>query len=411
MPLYEILIMSIPLQALIIEDSESDTLLLIRQLRQGGFEPVYKRMDTEEEMRASLAQERWDIIFSDHMMPQFNSREALRVYQESGLDIPFIIISGTIGEEAAIDALKSGASDYLVKGKLARLIPAVERELREAKGREARRKAEKELAESHRLLQQYTRDLEQYTLKLEQSNKELEHFAVIASHDLQAPLRKVKMFSDYLRVQLGDKLDAESMDSMMRMQRAVTKMQNLIDDLLDLSRVIRKGKPFQKLDLSSLVQEVISDLSHNIKELNAQIELGEMVTFDADPTQIQQLLHNLIENALKFRQEGKVPVIQISSRYSNEQFCEVVVSDNGIGFKEEYKDRIFQVFERLHGERYLGTGIGLSICKKIAERHNGRLDVHSAPGQGATFILTLPIHQESDDAYAGLTKANDTSFG
>jgi len=403
--------MSIPLQALIIEDSESDTLLLIRQLRQGGFEPVYKRMDTEEEMRASLAQESWDIVFSDHMMPQFNSREALRVYQESGLDIPFIIISGTIGEEAAIDALKSGASDYLVKGKLARLIPAVERELREAKGREARRKAEKELAESHRLLQQYTRDLEQYTLKLEQSNKELEHFAVIASHDLQAPLRKVKMFSDYLRVQLGDKLDAESMDSMMRMQRAVTKMQNLIDDLLDLSRVIRKGKPFQKLDLSSLVQEVISDLSHNIKELNAQIELGEMVTFDADPTQIQQLLHNLIENALKFHQEGKVPVIQISSRYSNEQFCEVVVSDNGIGFKEEYKDRIFQVFERLHGERYLGTGIGLSICKKIAERHNGRLDVHSAPGQGATFILTLPIHQESDDAYAGLTKANDTSFG
>ncbi len=236
--------------------------------------------------------------------------------------------------------------------------------------------------------------LKKYTAKLERSNKELEHFAMIASHDLQEPLRKVILFSEHLRTILENQLTDEAQDDIERLQRATRRMQNLIDDLLDLSRVTRKGKSFQKTELASIMKEVTAELHFALKESGGRIELGPMMTIDADPGQMHQLLECLIDNALKFHREGCPPVIKVSAQPLDSQYCQLTVEDNGIGIKSEYQERIFDTFTRLHGKNtYPGTGIGLAIVKKIAERHNGTVKVESLPDQGSNFIVTLPIYQ------------------
>lgn len=236
------------------------------------------------------------------------------------------------------------------------------------------------------------RALKIYASKLEHSNRELEQFAVIASHDLQAPLRKVSLFSDYLRTSMGENLTEESRDYLDRIQKATQKMQQLITDLLVLSRVTRKGLPFAPVDLGQIIREVLSDLEEPIRETQAVIEVGETMTIDADATQMQQVLQNLIGNALKFRKPGVPPRIRVVAHPLNPQTCQIMVQDNGIGFDEKYLDRIFEVFERLHGDaQYPGTGMGLAIVRKIVERHDGLITAQGRPGEGATFIITLPI--------------------
>lgn len=236
--------------------------------------------------------------------------------------------------------------------------------------------------------------LKDYAERLKRSNDELEQFATIASHDLQAPLRKVILFSDYLETSLGGTLPDESRDYLERMQKATRKMQTLITDLLALSRVNRRGKPFIPVDLGETIVEVISYFEEVIGISGAQVTVGEMMTIDADPTQMHQVFQNLLGNALKFRRPDVPPVIEISATATPDQHCEIRVTDNGIGFDEKYLDRIFTVFERLHGEStFEGTGMGLAIVRKIAERHHGEITAHSTPGQGSTFIVTLPIHQ------------------
>jgi PAS domain S-box-containing protein len=237
-------------------------------------------------------------------------------------------------------------------------------------------------------------ELKTYAFKLEQSNRELEQFATIASHDLQAPLRKVMMFSDTLKASTAGILPEECNDYINRMQKATVKMQNLITDLLVLSRVNRKGQPFHRTSLQQAVQEAMNALEFTIADCAGKIELGHMIELDADPGQLHQLLQNLIENALKFHKKGVPPVVKVDSRLLRNGFCEITVSDNGIGFNERFLDRIFKVFERLHGEdEYIGTGIGLAICHKIVERHAGTITAKSIPGQGAQFIVTLPVQQ------------------
>jgi PAS domain S-box-containing protein len=234
-----------------------------------------------------------------------------------------------------------------------------------------------------------------YAAKLESSNKELEHFATIASHDLQEPLRKVIMFSEHLKSTNQDLLSDEGKDDIERMQRATRRMQSLIDDLLDLSRVTRRGKPFQRTDLAEVMKEVLTDLHFPIKESGGRVEISPMMTIEADPGQMQQLLECLIRNALKFHREGYPPVVKVSAKPFGSRFCQITVEDNGIGIKNEHQEKIFETFVRLHGQNaYPGTGIGLAIVKKIVERHQGTVEVHSVPGEGAVFKVTLPIRQQ-----------------
>ncbi|HZH74425.1 MAG TPA: ATP-binding protein [Archangium sp.] len=238
-------------------------------------------------------------------------------------------------------------------------------------------------------------DLKRTQLRLEQSNRELENFASVASHDLQEPLRKIQTFSARLKVLSGESLSAEGRDYLERMNNAATRMRKLIDDLLSYSRVSSKAQPFTRVKLEEIAREVLGDLEATLEQTGATVSVGELPVLDADPMQMRQLLQNLLSNALKFRRDGVAPAISLRCTVEPEsRQCELRVEDNGIGFDEKYRERIFNVFQRLHGRsQYEGTGIGLAICRKIVERHGGNIQARSSPGQGSTFIVQLPLKQ------------------
>ncbi|HIK12989.1 MAG TPA: hypothetical protein IGS52_22470 [Oscillatoriaceae cyanobacterium M33_DOE_052] len=234
--------------------------------------------------------------------------------------------------------------------------------------------------------------LQAYTKKLEQSNRELQDFAFVASHDLQEPLRKIQAFGDRLQARFGDKLGDQGQDFLGRMQNAASRMQVLIEDLLSFSRVTTKAQPFAPVNLSKVVEGVLSDLETRIERTQGRVTVGELPTIDADSSQMRQLFQNLIGNALKFHRAGVPPEIEVSAHLNNHGICEIRVADNGIGFEQKHVERIFTVFQRLHSRsEYEGTGIGLAICRKIVERHNGIITATSTLGKGSTFIVTLPV--------------------
>ncbi|NET60981.1 MAG: GAF domain-containing protein [Symploca sp. SIO2E6] len=267
------------------------------------------------------------------------------------------------------------------------------------------------------LLERETRQRQE----LARSNVELQQFAYIASHDLQEPLRKIQAFGDRLKVKFSEVLTDQGLDYLERMQNAAGRMQVLINDLLSLSRVTTKTQPFIPVNLTLVVQDVLSDLEISIQETGAQVEVENLPIVEADPVQMRQLLQNLIGNALKFHNSQVQPVVKIYGQLpmalelpapsfdhqeqlprditNNEEFCQILVKDNGIGFEEKYLDRIFNAFQRLHGRSvYPGTGIGLAICRKIVERHSGSITATSTPDQGATFMITLPLKQHQGDS-------------
>jgi PAS domain S-box-containing protein len=259
--------------------------------------------------------------------------------------------------------------------------------------------------------------LAQQAAELARSNTELEQFAFVASHDLQEPLRKIQSFGDRLEAKCNGALGPDARDYLARMQNASARLRTLIDDLLAFSRVIRRAEPFVRADLRAVAKEVLGDLEVRIEKSGAKVEVGELPVIEADPTQMRQLLLNLIGNSLKFQPPGAVPVVKVQGRIipwegaadaalvkrlassvnptgTPQQLCELTIQDNGIGFDEKYSERIFAVFQRLHGRsEYEGTGVGLAVCRRIAERHHGAIICHSKPGEGATFIVTLPLTQ------------------
>jgi PAS domain S-box-containing protein len=246
-----------------------------------------------------------------------------------------------------------------------------------------------------------------FAAQLERSNRELQDFAGVASHDLQEPLRKIRAFAGRLRSRCGAEMDSEGLDYLERMEHAAGRMQALVQDLLTLARVSSKGQPFEPVDLAQVVREVLSDLEVAIDQSAAIIEVGRLPTIDADPIQMRQLFQNLLTNALKFHKPGQRPEVSIDSKNlivheqqiagasPGEEVCQIVVADNGIGFEEQFAEQIFAVFQRLHTQReYAGTGIGLAVCRRIANRHGGSIVAKSAKGQGATFIVVLPACQK-----------------
>jgi signal transduction histidine kinase len=256
-------------------------------------------------------------------------------------------------------------------------------------------------------------ELENYARKLERSNKELQDFASVASHDLQEPLRKVQAFSDRLRSRCGAALDAQGREYLDRVQNAAARMQTLINDLLTYARVSTKAQPFVLTDLVTVTKEVVSDLEARIEQVNGTVEVGELPNLDADPLQVRQLMQNLIGNALKYKRPDVAPVVKISGIHPIKEpatlegdatpvLCQIVVEDNGIGFEEIYAEKIFTIFQRLHGRaEYEGTGVGLAVCRKIVERHGGSITARSTPGRGSTFTVTLPMRQPKEKSADG----------
>ena len=238
-------------------------------------------------------------------------------------------------------------------------------------------------------------DMRAFTVKLQESNRELEDFAHVASHDLQEPLRKIQAFGDRLKARYNDALTGDGLDYLDRMQKAAGRMQALINDLLAFSRVTTKAQPFAPVDLTAVAHEVVHDLEVRIHQTGGEVIVGPLPTIDADPLQMRQLLQNLVGNGLKFHRPDAPPRVELSGDASGGE-AHVVVRDNGIGFDEKYAERIFTMFERLHGRAaYDGTGIGLAICRKIAHRHGGEVRATSTPGSGARFEVTLPVRHGS----------------
>jgi PAS domain S-box-containing protein len=238
--------------------------------------------------------------------------------------------------------------------------------------------------------QQTQQALQATLLELERSNKELQEFAFVASHDLQEPLRKIQAFSERLASR-STALDDECRDYLQPMTSAAARMQALIIDLLNYSRVNTRGQPLQPLDLNLLLDEVLGDMETAIEQSQARIDYPRLPAVLGDPSQLRQLLQNLLSNALKFQAPGNRPLIRLYVETQNAAHWTLCIADNGIGFEEKYLDRIFNPFQRLHGrEAYAGTGIGLAIVKKIAERHGARITASSVPGQGSIFRITFP---------------------
>ncbi len=234
-----------------------------------------------------------------------------------------------------------------------------------------------------------------YAKALEASNRDLQDFIFVASHDLQEPLRKIQSYGNFLKDEAKDNLSGDGAIYLSRIQAAAKRMSVLIEDLLQLTRITTKAKPFQSVDLSEIVKEVQADLEIRLKETGGKIEIGELPKIEADPAQMRQLFQNLISNSLKYSKAGVPPVVQVESETDKgEGRSRVRVKDNGIGFEQQYADKIFNIFQRLHANgEYEGTGIGLAICRKVVERHGGRITASSTLGDGAVFEVVLPIHQ------------------
>lgn len=304
----------------------------------------------------------------------------LNAYSEEDL----VLLSG-IGHQTAI-AIEN-----------ARLYSSIQRELAERKQAESALSAyAQDLEQSNAEKLKAQEALKAYAHELERSNQDLQNFAYIASHDLQEPLRKIQMISDRLTNKYTDKLDKRGLDYLTRMQNASSRMQTLIVDLLAFSRLSNEVNAFQPTDLNKIVQGTIDDLKLFINESGAKIIVDDLPIIEANPTQMQQLFQNLIQNGLKFRQKAHSLILNIECAHISQNEVSISISDNGIGFAPEYGEQIFGMFQRLHARSaYEGTGIGLAICQRIVEQHQGKISATGETNKGATFIILLPLKQSS----------------
>jgi two-component system, sensor histidine kinase and response regulator len=368
---------SAKLRLLIVEDDALDVELELRALRNSGFDADAEIVQSAQEFLQRVRTSTYDLILADYNLPSWNGMESVELLRQEGLDVPVILVTGALGELKAVECIKQGASDYVLKDHLPRLPESARRALREKKLREQHRQAQEELA---------------------RSNRDLEQFAYVASHDLQEPLRMVATYTQLLAERYKGKLDENADKYIHYAVDGALRMQQLVQDLLAFSRIGRTGKKFQLLDCNEVLGVALKNLQSSIQESGAQITGQCLPSVMGDRSQLTQVFQNLIGNAMKFR-GAKPPEIGVSAEIRKKEWL-FSISDNGIGISAEHLDSIFVIFKRLHTRaEYPGNGIGLAICKKIIEQHGGRIWAESEPGRGATFRFTLPLKTvgEQDD--------------
>ena len=369
------------LRVLHVEDNELDAELVAQVLRKDGFSFSTVVVQTEAAFERELRVRLPDIVLADYNLPQWQAMEALEVMRRHGLDIPLILVSGALGDVTAVECIKRGATDYVLKDGLARLPEAIRRALQEKRLLRLRRQAEEDLARKNE--------------ELARSNAELEQFAYVASHDLQEPLRMVAAYTQLLRERYRGKLDENADKYIEYASEGAVRMQTLIHDLLAFSRVSRKTSTSGSVDCDAAMAEVMMSMGPAIQESGAAVTYDALPAVWAERSQITQLFQNLIGNAIKFR--GKeAPEISVHAEKDGSQRL-FSVSDNGIGIDPEQAENIFVVFQRLHTRtEYPGNGIGLAICKKIVERCGGKIWVEAHSGGGSTFKFTLPCEAPAE---------------
>jgi signal transduction histidine kinase len=363
------------LRVLQVQDNELDADLVAEALRKGGFSVSVVVVQTEVEFEYQLRLLPPDVVIADYNLPQWKGMEALEVLRREGLEIPLILVSGALGDITAVECIKRGATDYVLKDGLARLPEAVRRALEEKHQLRLRRQSEEDLA----------RKVED----LARSNADLEQFAYVASHDLQEPLRMVAAYTQLLGERYRGKLDENADKFIGYASEGALRMQSLIQDLLTFSRVGRHDAAVGRVDCNVAVQRAMVSLATAIQESSAVITYGLLPVVCADLSQLTQVFQNLFGNAIKFCGKGP-PAISIQAENSGEDWL-FSVRDNGIGIAAEYVENIFVVFQRLHARtEYAGNGIGLAICKKIIQHYGGKIWVETRAGQGSVFKFTLP---------------------
>jgi signal transduction histidine kinase len=359
---------STKLRVLLVEDNPSDVELVLCALRKDGFDVSSDVVQTVEDFRLRIHTTDYDLILADYNLPQWSGMEAVEILNHENLDVPLIVVTGYLGEEKAVECIKRGATDCVLKDHLARLPFSVARAMQEKRLRQQRSRSEEELA---------------------RSNAELEQFAYVASHDLQEPLRMIANYTQLLAERYRGKLDDQADKYIAYSVDGAVRMQTLIRDLLSFSRVGTAEIDLSATECHAVVEQALKNLQAAVQESGATVKWTGLPMVMADPSQLTQVFQNLIANAIRFH-GAEAPVVQIDAEKKDHEWV-VTVSDNGIGVPVESWQDIFVIFRRLHTRsEYAGNGIGLSICKKIIERHGGKIWIEAQAKPGCRFKFTLP---------------------
>jgi signal transduction histidine kinase len=393
--------MPTPLRVLLVEDSEDDALLLLRELRRGDYDPSIARVETADTMFRALCEQEWDLILCDYAMPHFDGLDALRLYRECEQDIPFIVVSGTIGEDIAVNTMLAGAHDYIMKGKLSRLIPAIQRELREAEERRARKRAEEALQKYRdhleELVEQRTAELNAANEHLRELSRVKDEFVSNVTHELRTPITSLKLHQYLITA------DAARFDEHLAViKRETDRLATIIDALLHLSRLDQGRVPFDPVpvSLNKLAAQYVADRAPLAERRGLSLHFeGALISpvVQADERLLGQALSILLTNALNYTPGGGQVTISTATCAKDERIWgTLAVSDTGPGVTPEEQPHLFERFFR--GKVGLasgapGTGLGLALAKEIIDLHEGRIGVANAshPATGATFTIELPV--------------------
>jgi light-regulated signal transduction histidine kinase (bacteriophytochrome)/CheY-like chemotaxis protein len=406
---------------ILLVDDREDNLLSIETLLEPGGYTFMKANSGRQALKILLNQFDFALILMDVQMPNLNGFEtAALIYEREKLrHIPIIFITANnYGEENIFKGYQSGAVDYIYKPINPALLRAkvnvfieLYRKNRQLQDQEMKlikinHNLEMEIKEkkiSEKKIKELNHQLLEYINRLENANKELDRYAFMASHDLQEPLRKIRLFSDRLSIKYQDLIDEEGKLYLNRISNAGGRMQALINDILAFSKITAEETAFAKTDLVPIIMEVISDMDEMVQDKQAKITIDQLPQIDVIPGLMRPLFQNLISNALKYSRKDIPPQIHINAEVQpapedmgtnteGSRFCRIIVEDNGIGFDQKYSEKIFEMFTRLHqNSEFEGTGIGLAICKKIVEKHRGFISAKSNVNLGSTFILSFPL--------------------
>jgi signal transduction histidine kinase len=406
---------------ILLVDDREDNLLSIETIFEPDGYKFVKANSGRQALKILLNEYDFALILMDVKMPNLNGFEtASLIYEREKLKhIPIIFITANnFGDENIYKGYQSGAVDYIYKpinpdvlrAKVSVLIDLY-RKNRQLLAQEQRlvainKSLEIEIKErkaSEDKIKQLNRQLLENIASLESANKDLDRFAFMASHDLQEPLRKIRMFSDRLFMKYKETLDDDGKTNIHRIQKAAERMQNLITDILTFSKISVDKPLFVETDLNALITEILSEMDEDLREKKAKVMVDKLPNLYVNPSLMKPLFHNLIGNAVKYRRKDIEPLIKITSditaptngkatKDANNKYCRIFIEDNGIGFDQKYAEEIFGMFKRLHhNTEFEGTGIGLALCKKIVEQHKGYISARSKINEGSTFIVSIPM--------------------
>lgn len=363
------------LKILMLEDLQDDVGLIERTLRKQGISFITRRVDTKEEFTDALSVFAPDVILSDHALPQFNSLEALHICQEQGLSIPFILVTGTVSEEFAVNCLKQGADDYVLKSNLVRLPSAIQNALRQRYLENKRKNAELTL-----------RNQNQELVKI---NKELDSFVYSVSHNLRAPLMSVLGLINLVQIE-NQKNDQGLSHYFAMMQSSIHKLDDTLKEILDYSRNARSELSVGPVDLERIIEDSFERLRYveGSEQTSKEVTIEGSLPLYSDAYRLSVILNNLVSNAIKYRDKNKASKVTIHASVTGAH-AEITFSDNGIGISEEFLPRIFDMFFRAT-ERSEGAGLGLYIVKETIDKLHGTIQVTSSPDEGTTFYIKVP---------------------